>query len=94
MAITNRLNDQEATEIPQELAELGDQIQALPPPQRAALYANYERVVLGIQRRRRILDLVQEALSQLRVDIKYLMFDLDMTRKERDELQKQLESRE
>lgn len=94
MAIMNRLNDQETAEIPQELVELGGQIQSLPLSQRAALAATYERVVQGIQRRRRILDLVQEALSQLRVDIKYLMFDLDMTRKERDELQKQLESRD
>lgn len=37
-------------------------------------------------RRKRILELVQEALSQLRVDMKYLVFDLECTRRERDEL--------
>lgn len=37
-------------------------------------------------RRRKILDIVQEAISQLRVDMKYLVFDLECTRKERDEL--------
>lgn len=36
-------------------------------------------------RRRRILSLVQEALGQLRLDMKYLMFDLEATRRERDE---------
>ena len=36
-------------------------------------------------RRKRILGLVQEALSQLRVDMKYLVFDLECTRRERDE---------
>jgi len=36
-------------------------------------------------RRRRILALVQEALGQLRLDMKYLMFDLESTRRERDE---------
>jgi hypothetical protein len=44
-----------------------------------------------VRRRRRILELVQEALSQLRLDIKYLMFDLEVTRKERDELKAQLD---
>jgi hypothetical protein len=40
-------------------------------------------------RRNRILKLVQEALSQLRVDMKYLVFDLECTRRERDELRKE-----
>ena len=37
-------------------------------------------------RRKRILNLVQEAIAQLRVDIKYLMFDLECTKNERDRL--------
>jgi hypothetical protein len=48
-------------------------------------------VAESVRRRRRILNLVQEALSQLRLDIKYLMFDLENTRKERDELQARTE---
>jgi hypothetical protein len=36
------------------------------------------------KRRKRILALVQEALQQLRVDMKYLVFDLECTRRERD----------
>ena len=43
------------------------------------------------KRRRRILNLVQEALSQLRLDMKYLMFDLEATRRERDELRDGIE---
>lgn len=35
-------------------------------------------------RRKRIINLVQEALSQVRLDMKYLVFDLEVTRKERD----------
>jgi hypothetical protein len=42
------------------------------------------RVVESSQRRKRVLNLVQEALSQLRLDMKYLMFDLEATRRERD----------
>jgi len=37
-------------------------------------------------RRRRVMGLVQEALGQLRMDMKYLMFDLEATRRERDKL--------
>ncbi|MHC4371274.1 MAG: transcriptional regulator [Planctomycetota bacterium] len=44
----------------------------------------------GDQRRKRILALVQDALSQLRLDMKYIMFDLEATRRERDELKGQL----
>jgi hypothetical protein len=43
-------------------------------------------VVDSTKRRRRILNLVQEALSQLRLDMKYLVFDLEATRRERDAL--------
>jgi hypothetical protein len=49
------------------------------------------RVVDSTTRRRRILNLVQEALSQLRLDMKYLMFDLEATRRERDEYRRQLD---
>jgi hypothetical protein len=41
-------------------------------------------VIDGSTRRRRILNLVQEALAQLRLDMKYLVFDLEATRRERD----------
>ena len=42
------------------------------------------------KRRRRILSLVQDALGQLRLDMKYLMFDLEATRRERDEYRRKL----
>jgi len=53
-----------------------------------------ERVVESTKRRRRILTLVQDALSQLRLDMKYLMFDLESTRRERDDYQSKLEQQE
>ena len=49
------------------------------------------RVTESTRRRRRILNLVQEALAQLRLDMKYLMFDLEATRRERDEYRQRLE---
>ena len=49
------------------------------------------RVVERSSRRRRILNLVQEALAQLRLDMKYLVFDLEATRRERDAYKEQIE---
>ncbi len=37
------------------------------------------------ERREKILGLVQLAIAQFRVDMKYLQFDLEATRRERDE---------
>ena len=72
-------------EIPSELVDLVEAIQNLPSPARDQVEAALERVVDSTRRRRRILSLVQDALSQLRLDMKYLMFDLEATRRERDD---------
>ncbi len=77
-------------EMPQELLELGRQLSSIQTPRQTELLQSYQKVVDSIRRRRRILSLVQEALSQLRLDIKYLMFDLEATRAERDALREQL----
>lgn len=50
-----------------------------------------DRVVESYCRRKRILSLVQDALGHLRLDMKYLMFDLDATRRERDDLKKKVD---
>lgn len=81
-------------ELPRELLDLGRRIDTMPNSVRSELQASYDQVVDCVRRRRRILNLVQEALSQLRLDIKYLMFDLETTRKERDELRAQLDEQE
>jgi hypothetical protein len=91
MKASTRLTDATANELPRELIELGRVIATLPEHQFRDLEPAYIRVVECVRRRRRILELVQEALSQLRLDIKYLMFDLDLTRKERDEFKSQLD---
>ncbi len=41
------------------------------------------------KRRTKSLHLVQSAIAQLRLDMKYLQFDLESTRQERDEALKQ-----
>jgi len=69
----------------QAVKELRQQINALPAEYRPALQAAADKIEDHQDKRRRILNLVQEALAQLRLDMKYLMFDLDATRRERDE---------
>ena len=75
---------------PVELVELHRAIQALPPAQRLTLMPAFQRVAESTNRRRKILQLVQEALGQLRLDMKYLVFDLEATRRERDTYQQQV----
>lgn len=41
-------------------------------------------------RRQRIIEIVQDSLAQLRLDVKYLVFDLEATRRERDDARAEL----
>ena len=75
-----------AVELPKDVSDLAEAIAALPAEHRTRLEPLVSRVIDSTRRRRRILNLVQEALSQLRLDMKYLVFDLEATRRERDEL--------
>ncbi|MCO6456989.1 MAG: transcriptional regulator [Pirellulaceae bacterium] len=84
--------DRESTgEMPPEVLELAAAIATLPAPYRVALDPSLKRVLESSERRRRILNLVQDALSQLRLDMKYLVFDLEATRRERDRYRQQLD---
>jgi hypothetical protein len=93
MTMASRLPDPGPDELPRELTDMARSIAALPPHFQSELETAYCRVLDAVRRRRRILALVQEALSELRLDIKYLLFDLDVTRKERDELRERLGER-
>lgn len=72
-------------QLPIDLNDLISAVHQLPAQYRAELERPLNRVVEYTKRRRRILNLIQEALSQLRMDMKYLMFDLEATRRERDD---------
>jgi hypothetical protein len=78
-------------DIPREVEELVEAIARLPEEHRHTLEPTLIRVVDSNRRRRRILSLVQDALSQLRLDMKYLAFDLEATRRERDDFRRKLE---
>jgi hypothetical protein len=77
--------------LPKDLSELILRIQSLPEHCRQSIEPTLERVVEFTRRRRRILDLIQDALTQLRLDMKYLVFDLEATRRERDDYRRKLE---
>lgn len=74
-----------------ELAELAELTESLPEEYRERFRPALLRAGKNIERRRRILNFIQEAISQLRLDMKYLMFDLDVTRRERDDYRRKLE---
>jgi chromosome segregation ATPase len=78
-------------EIPHEMLDLAEAINNLPEGYRSELEPYITRVIESTRRRRRILSLVQDALSQLRLDMKYLAFDLEATRRERDDYRQKLE---
>lgn len=91
MISKSRLPGESPEELPRELIELGKRIAAIPATHQRDVELVYNQVVDSVRRRRRILGLVQDALSQLRLDVKYLMFDLEVTRRERDTLRERLE---
>lgn len=84
--MTTSQTTEAAVELPKDVTDLAEAIAALPAEHRTRLEPLVSRVIDSTKRRRRILNLVQEALSQLRLDMKYLVFDLEATRRERDEL--------
>lgn len=78
-------------QLPADVERLVVAVEELPDEQRQAMAPVVCGVMEATRRRRRILALVQEALSQLRLDMKYLLFDLEATRRERDQYRGQLE---
>ncbi len=78
-------------QLPADIADLAAALAELPPQQLHGIEPLLARVLESSKRRRRILGLVQDALTQLRLDMKYLMFDLEATRRERDEFRRKVE---
>lgn len=89
---SNSVSRSKQDELPKDVLDMITAIQALPADQQMALKPFIDRVAENTKRRRRILSLVQEALSQLRLDMKYLVFDLEATRRERDAYRDNLEN--
>ncbi len=62
----------------------------LPTEYQLDFYKTLEKMISDMERRRRVIEAVQESLAQMRMDLKYLVFDLEATRRERDEYRSQL----
>lgn len=90
-SMPNDVTQNNTETLPKDLNHLMDQIQNLPTEYRDQLLPTVHRVAEFTKRRRKILNLIQEALSQLRLDMKYLVFDLEATRRERDQYRAALE---
>ena len=91
MTTAPRMNKTNGEELPNDMIELAGLIDMLPAEHRSKLEPVFSRVVESTRRRRRILNLVQDALAQLRLDMKYLVFDLEATRRERDSYRQEIE---
>ena len=68
-----------------ELSEILRLVDALPEGFRSAFYPVLDRLAASLERREQLLGYVQDSLNQMSLDLKYLIFDLEATRRERDE---------
>ena len=75
-----------------KLAELITAIEGLPSPQRDRLAHLAEEAKARHDRVREMLSGLQESLDHLRLSVKYLVFDLEATRRENDYLRGLLEN--
>jgi hypothetical protein len=91
MTSISKISPSQLDILPADIQKLAAAIGELPAAERDRLEPLLTGVLESTKRRRRILGLVQDALTQLRLDMKYLMFDLEATRRERDEHRRKVE---
>jgi cell division protein FtsB len=77
-------------QIPSELIELRKEIEQLPLHVRQKLLPMCERLYHYSRLHSRLLRIAQEAVDQLQLDSKYMQFDLEATRRERDDLLREI----
>lgn len=73
-----------------KMNELVEEIEGLPDPQRKELITLVRNTGKTHNKLRKSMDQLQESLDYLRVCVKYLLFDLDATRRENENLKKML----
>ncbi len=77
-------------QIPSELMELKKHVEQLPLHLRQKLLPLCDRLYHYTRLHSRLLKIAQEAVDQLQLDVKYLQFDIEATRRERDEAIREL----
>ena len=91
MAHLPRFQIEPQVKIPNDLEDLGHKINGLPERERQSLRPIYERLLEGFRLRNRIMNVAKDALERIRLEVACLQFDLEVTRREKDSLQKQLD---
>lgn len=81
-------------QFPQELVDLRYHLGMLPLPLREKLLPLCERVGHFSRLQSKLVQIAQDAVDQIQLDMKYLKYDLEATRRERDELKEILEALE
>ncbi len=79
-------------QLPHDLVDLRNHLDQLPLPLRDQLIPLCDRAGHFARLQNRLVRIAQDAVDQLQLDVKYLLFDLEATRRERDELRGHLES--
>ena len=74
-----------------QLSELVNEIQSVPTEQREKLIDLARKTYDCHQRLRKSVGSLQESLDYVRVSVKYLLFDLEATRRENAQLRKLIE---
>jgi hypothetical protein len=76
--------------LPLELVELRERVKAQPSDVRAELEPLLEDVLEHARFRNRIMSVARDALERLQLDLEVARFDLDATRREREDLRRRL----
>lgn len=77
-------------QLPRDLVELRNHLDQLPLTMRDPLIPLCDRVGHFARLQNRLVRIAQDAVDQLQLEVKYLLFDLEATRRERDELREQM----
>jgi hypothetical protein len=88
---TTRTEDPSLDNIPPELVALMGRVRALPSDVRAELEPIVGDALEQARFRGRVMSVARDALEQLRLDLEMARFDLDATRKEREDLRRLVE---
>ena len=78
--------------ISSELARLREQVGLLPTQLRGEMEPMVEEVIEEALFRGRVLSIAREGLERYRLDLKIVQFDLEATRREREDLRRKLEA--
>ncbi len=83
----------DASKFQDKVNEILREIGTVPPPQRGKIVELAQKAEASHNELRKSMESLQESLDYLRLSIKYLLFDLEATRREKAHLQKLLEER-